>query len=506
MSENTGNGYVLEMNDISKTFPGVKALSHARLNLKYGEVLALCGENGAGKSTLMKVLSGVHQADADSGEILYQGKPVRYRNPMEAKEDGIILIFQELSLVMDLSVAENIYLGKMPVKNGLISYKTARKNAKELLDSLNLDIDPAQPVEELSVAEKQMVEIAKALSNNTKILLLDEPSAVLTSMELEGLFKIIRHIKSQGVTVVYISHRLEEVFDIADRVTVLRDGKFVGDRVVADLDASELIQMMVGRKMDDLFPELQPSESENIVMEVKNLRNPKLDNISFKLKEKEIIGIYGTVGSGQKELAEALFGVDTKELQIDEYTINGEDTNIKNPVAAIKKGLAYIPEERKQDGLALRLSIRNNIVAPYISDICNKVGIINKKKENEIVDDLMGKLSVKAPSAEVLVNNLSGGNQQKIVIAKWLGKGSKVFICFEPTRGIDVDAKLQVYDALEKMRREGASVIIISSELSEVVGMCERMYIMRKGTFIGEIDKSEFDENKIIATASGLEV
>lgn len=494
----------LEVRNITKSFPGVLALDNVSLGLKKGEVHGLCGMNGCGKSTLLKIITGNYTCD--SGQIFVDGQEVKFHTVNDSKKAGIAMVYQELSLVPMLSVAENIYLGKMPVKNGLISYKTARKNAKELLDSLNLDIDPAQPVEELSVAEKQMVEIAKALSNNTKILLLDEPSAVLTSMELEGLFKIIRHIKSQGVTVVYISHRLEEVFDIADRVTVLRDGKFVGDRVVADLDASELIQMMVGRKMDDLFPELQPSESENIVMEVKNLRNPKLDNISFKLKEKEIIGIYGTVGSGQKELAEALFGVDTKELQVDEYTINGEDANIKNPVAAIKKGLAYIPEERKQDGLALRLSIRNNIVAPYISDICNKISIINKKKEDEIVDDLMGKLSVKAPNAEVLVNNLSGGNQQKIVIAKWLGKGSKVFICFEPTRGIDVDAKLQVYDALEKMRREGASVIIISSELSEVVGMCERMYIMRKGTFIGEIGKSEFDENKIIATASGLEV
>ena len=375
-----------------------------------------------------------------------------------------------------------------------------------MLDSLNLNIDPATPVAELSVAEKQMVEIAKALADDPKILLLDEPSAVLTSVEIERMFGIIRQIKERGVTVVYISHRLDEVFEIADRVTVLRDGKFIGDRVISELNPSELIQMMVGRKMDDLFPELQTTDSDKVVLEVKKLSNPKLDNISFMLREKEIIGIYGTVGSGQKELAEALFGVNTKELHIEEYTINGQQVQIKNPVCAIKNGLAYIPEERKQDGLALMHSIRNNIVAPYIGDLCNKVGMVNRKKEDAIVGDLMGKLSVKAPDAEVMVNKLSGGNQQKIVIAKWLGKGSKVFICFEPTRGIDVDAKLQVYEALEKMRREGASVIIISSELSEVIGMCERVYIMRKGAFIGELSKEEFDESRIIATAAGLEV
>ena len=496
--------YTLEVRNIRKQFPGVLALDDVSMGFEKGKIHALVGMNGSGKSTLLKAITGNHKAD--SGQILMDGKEVVFNSVNDSKEAGIAMVYQELSLVPLLSVAENIYLGKMPAKGFLISQKEARAKAKEILDSLELDIDPRTPVEDLSVAQKQMVEIAKALSNDTKLLLLDEPSAVLTTVEIEGLFKIIRRIKEHGVTVVYISHRLEEIFEIADEVSVLRDGKVIGERHVEGLEVGELIQMMVGRKMDDLFPELQFTDSENIVMEVQNMRSPVLHDIDFKVKEREIVGIYGVVGSGQKELSEALFGVDTTELRYDKYEIEGKPAKIKSPIAAIKRGLAYIPEERKQDGIAVGLSIRSNIVAPYIDDVCNKAGIINSVKENEIVDDLMQKLSVKAPNAEVLLNNLSGGNQQKVVIAKWLGKGSKVYICFEPTRGIDVDAKLQVYNALEQMRREGASVIIISSELSEVLGMCERVYLMRKGGFVAEVERDEFSEDKILATVAGLEV
>lgn len=495
--------YNLEVKNITKQFPGVIALDKVDMNLKKGEVHALIGMNGSGKSTLLKVITGNHQPD--SGQIFVNGVETKFNAVNDSKKAGISMVYQELSLVPMLTVAENIYLGKMPIRNGLISYREAEKNAKELLQSLNLDINPRAIVENLSVAEKQMVEIAKALSDNTKILLLDEPSAVLTTVELEGLFKIIRHIKTQGVTVVYISHRLEEIFEIGDRVSVLRDGKMIGEREIKGLSADELIQMIVGRKMIDLFPELQFSDSEELAMVVENLNTPKLIDVGFKLKQKEIIGIYGTAGSGQKELAEALFGVDVEELKVDSYKIFGEEVSIKNPIMAIRKGIAYIPEERKQDGLALGLTIRENLIAPYIDWLANRIGLTNRKREQAIVNELMKKLSVKAPSSEVTMNALSGGNQQKVVIGKWLGKGSKIFICFEPTRGIDVDAKLQVYKALEDMRRSGASVIIISSELSEVVGMCERIYIMRKGSLTGEIERSEFDENRIIAASAGLE-
>lgn len=498
------DNWSLEVKNITKSFPGVLALDNVSMSLKKGEVHGLVGMNGSGKSTLLKIITG--NQSCDSGQLYVDGEEVKFHTVNDSKKAGIAMVYQELSLVPMLSVAENIFLGKMPLRNGMISYSTARKMAGEILDSLDLKINPAQTVQELSVAEKQMVEIAKALSNDTKILLLDEPSAVLTSVEIQGLFRIIRQIKSQGVTVVYISHRLEEVFEIADRITVLRDGKFIGDRNISELDASELIQMMVGRKMDDLFPELQTAETENIVMEIQNLRSPWLHNINLKLKEKEIIGIYGTAGSGQKELAEAIFGIEIKECKADKYIINGKAVEIKSPSQAIRYGLAYIPEERKQDGLALSLSIRNNMTAAFLECISGRGGIVDRKKEHEIVEEMMKALSVKAPDSETAVNTLSGGNQQKVIIGRWIGKNSRIFICFEPTRGIDVDAKLQVYEALEKMRRNGASVIIISSELSEVMGMCERMYIMRKGTFMGEVPKKDFDENKIIARAAGLEV
>jgi len=495
---------VLSVENITKSFPGVTALDNVNFELQQGEIHGLCGMNGSGKSTLLKIITGNEKQD--NGKIFVDGNETNFHTVLDSKKAGINMVYQELSLVPYLSVAENILLGNMPKKNGFISYKEAIKRSREILERLGLHINPTKIVEELSVAEKQMVEIAKALSGDTKILLLDEPSAVLTTSEIKSLFKIIKQIKEQGVTVVYISHRLDEVFEICDRVTILRDGKNVGVYNIGDIDVNELVSLMIGRSLVDFYPEIKSYGSENNAMEVINLNNYRLKDISFHVKEREIIGIYGVVGSGQKELTEALFGIDTKELKIDSYKINGKETCIKNPICAIKNGLAFIPDERKQDGIAVSLSIKHNAVLPFLRKVCNKVGFIKKQTENEKVNDLMKKLSIKASNSDVLVNNLSGGNQQKVVIAKWLGKNSNIFICFEPTRGIDVDAKAQVYKVLGDLRESGASVILISSELSEVIGMTERLYIMRKGEFIGELKREEYQEEKIVSLASGLEV
>lgn len=498
------NNIVLEVKNITKEFPGVKALDDVSMSLKKGEVHALLGMNGSGKSTLLKIITGVYKAD--EGQVFVDGQEMHFDTVLASRHAGISMVFQELSLVPGLTVAENIFMGHMPLKNKLISYKEAKRLAKELLDSLNLDIDPTETVENLTVAEKQMVEIAKALSIDTKVLLLDEPSAVLTQTEIKSLFEIIRSIKASGITVVYISHRLEEVFEIADTVTVLKDGVHIATRPMEGLDSAELIRMMIGRSMDNMFPELQYKKTDEIVMKVDKLNNYRLKDISFKLRKGEMLGIYGVVGSGQREFAEALFGVDTKDMQIEGYEINGKPVKINTPVDAVNHGLAYIPEERKHDGLMLRLSVKENVSIPFIDRLSSPIKLVDGKKEKKTVKALIDKLSIKTPSQNVLVNNLSGGNQQKVVIAKWLGRESNIFICFEPTRGIDVEAKMQVYEALEELRRGGDSIIIVSSELTEVLGMSDRLYIMRKGRFLAEINRDEFDEERILANAAGVEV
>lgn len=495
---------ILEVKEVCKTFPGVKALDHLSVTFYKGETHALVGMNGSGKSTLLKIITGVYHQD--SGDVILDGKKTAFHSVLESRAAGISLVYQELSLIPALTVAENIYLGHMPMKHGMISQKEARKAAGKLLERLGISIDPQETVENLTVAQKQMVEIAKALSVETKILLLDEPTAVLTKFEIENLFRLIEQIKAQGITIIYISHRLEEIFEISDRVTVLRDGKHIGTEQIEGLSHQELIRMMIGHTLNDLFPQLETSSCEKRKMDVEGLTNRRLKDITFHLKEKEILGIYGVVGSGQKELAEALFGLNVQELKIEKYQISGKDVKIRSAIQAVEQGIAYIPEERKLDGLMLSLTIRQNILIPFIERLTGVLGMVNRKKERDTSDQLMERLKVKAPDGETIVNNLSGGNQQKIVIAKWLGRGSDILICFEPTRGIDVAAKKQVYEALEEIRRAGASVIIITSELSEVMGMSERMYIMRKGRFVGEILKEQYDEERIIACASGLNV
>ena len=495
---------ILRVEEISKAFPGVQALDKVSVDFIKGEVHALVGMNGSGKSTLMKILTGVLKQD--SGDIIMNGEKQNINSVRDSRNLGISLVYQELSLVPCLTVAENIFLGHPVSKMGLVSISEAKKKAAKLLSDLGININVNAYVEDLPVAEKQMVEIAKALSINETVLLLDEPSAVLTQNELDNLFRLIRSLKKNGVTIIYISHRLEEVFEIADRVTVLRDGKLIGTRTISELEPKELIRMMIGRTLDELFPELESAPLGIKALEIRNMRSDKLSDIDIEVLKKEIIGIYGVVGSGQKELAEALFGVHAEGVHVDEYNIYGKQAKIKNPFDAIKNGLAYIPEERKEDGLMLGLNVRDNTLITFLETLKNWLGIMKKDSEKEKTSELIQRLEVKTPSQEVLVSNLSGGNQQKVVIAKWLGKGSKTLICFEPTRGIDVNAKAQVYKALEQIRREGASVIIISSELSEVLGMCDKLYVMRKGKIVGSFNRDEMDQELILSKASGLEV
>lgn len=494
---------ILEVRNISKGFPGVKALDDFSAVFMKGETHALVGMNGSGKSTLLKIITGVYHQDV--GEIILDGEIVQFHSVQDSRSVGISQVYQEMSLVPALTVSENIFLGHMPMKHGLVSYREAVRKAKSLLERLGMEIDPTVPVEELTVAEKQMVEIAKALSMDTKLLLLDEPTAVLTKIEIENLFQLIRQIKSQGITIIYISHRLEEVFEICDRVTVLRDGKLIGTEEMSSLTPQRLIEMMIGHTQQDLFPALEMGVSEQRVIDVDGLCNHKLKDISFYLRKKEILGIYGVVGSGQKELAEALFGIDANELKVKKYEVNGREVRINSPVQAVEMGLAYIPEERKLDGLMLSLDVRQNALVTFIERFAGFMGRMNGAEEKNKTKELIGRLRIKVTDDTKTVNTLSGGNQQKIVIAKWLGRSSDILLCFEPTRGIDMAAKAQVYEALEEMRRGGTSVVIISSELPEVMGMTERMYIMRKGKFIGEFKREQYDEEKIIACAAGLE-
>lgn len=495
---------IFEVRHISKAFPGVKALDDVDVVFKKGETHALVGMNGSGKSTLMKIMTGVYHPDA--GDLFLDGEPIRFHSVQESRRAGISLVYQELSLVPTLTVAENIFLGHMPMRHGMISYKEAIRTAKSALERLGLQIDPNRLVEELTVAEKQMVEIAKALSVDTKLLLLDEPTAVLTKTEIEKLFQLMEQIKSQGITIIYISHRLEEVFQVCDRVTVLRDGHRIGTKEIAALTPQSLITMMIGYTLQDLFPKRIKSSSDRRVMEVEGLYSRRLRDVSFYLKEREILGIYGVAGSGQKELAEALFGIDTRGVRFGRYRIGGEDVRISSPVQAVEKGLAYVPEERKLDGLMLSLDVRQNIVIPFVDRLAGTAGRMQEAKEASITKELADRLGIKAAGMSTVVSTLSGGNQQKIVMAKWIGRGSDILLCFEPTRGIDVAAKASVYQALEEMREKGAAVIIISSELPEVMGMSERMYIMRKGRSVGVYTQEQYDESKLIACAAGLEV
>lgn len=492
---------LLKMEKISKAFSGVLACCEVDFELKKGEVHALIGENGAGKSTLMKILTGVYQKD--HGKIFLNGESVNINNPIHGQKQGISIIYQEFNLFPHLTVAENIYIKREPKKAfGLvIDDKQMNEDARKMFKKLNLKIKPERKVYGLSVAEQQMLEIVKAISFKSKILIMDEPTAALTEHEIEDLFTVVRELKAQGVGIIYISHRLEELKSIADRVTVMRDGRYIDTLNYSETTISELVNMMVGRSMNTFFPK-RDSKIKSKAIRVESLNTKaKLKNISFDVRSGEVLGIAGLMGAGRTEIARAVFGAD--KIDSGKIFINEQEVKITSPKDAIDYGIGYMTEDRKKDGLALNLSVEDNIILSNIPNYTNDLGVVVNKKVNSDCLKLVKKLKIRTPSLEQIVRNLSGGNQQKVVISKWLCRHSDVLFFDEPTRGIDVGAKHEVYDLINGLAQNGKAIIIISSELPELVGMCDRIIVIRSGVIAGELSKEEATENKIMYLATG---
>ncbi len=495
------NKIIVKMENITKRFPGVVALDNVSFNLRKGEVHALLGENGAGKSTLMKILSGVHVPD--EGTIIFEDDVVKLGTPISAQAKGIAIIHQEFNLFPELTVAENIFIGRefRGHHKWMLSDKAQSDAAQALLNKLNLDISSETLVEKLTVAQQQMVEIAKALSVDAKVLIMDEPTAALTESEIASLFKVTNMLKSQGVGIVYISHRLEELVQIADRATVMRDGCFVGTVDYASTTINELITMMVGRNLGDIYPERANKPLDEIVLDVKNLnRKGVLTDINFHLKRGEILGLSGLMGAGRTEVARCIFGADP--IDSADITLFGERVKIKNVHHAIELGIGYLTEDRKKNGLALGMSVSDNTMLSSFKDFSNQFGIIDEKACRVIVTELSDKLRIKTPTLEQLAGNLSGGNQQKIIIAKWICKDTEILIFDEPTRGIDVGAKLEIYELINQLTAQGKSIILISSELPEILGMCDRILVMRNGRIAGELSAERATQEKIMKYAT----
>jgi ABC-type sugar transport system ATPase subunit len=491
---------ILEMRDISKAFGGVQALRNVSFTCRQGSVHALVGENGAGKSTLIKILAGAYQAD--SGEIIYKGNRYTSLSTREALDIGIRIIYQEFNLVPYMTVSENIFLGREPrTRLGLVDSKRMYAHAGELLARLGVNLDLRTPVGELTVAAQQMVEIAKALSQKADLIVMDEPSAILAGHELEQLFAIIRSLVAQGVTIVYISHRLDEVFDIAKEVTVLKDGEVVGTCPIRGLTRPALIQMMVGRPLDEVFPRGSREQAEPVPVLVAHdiSADSMLRHVSLTLNAGEILGVAGMVGSGRTELARALFGVEP--LRTGVISLNGNVLHNHNPNRAMHAGLALVPEDRKTQGLFVGLPIRNNITLTILHRL-TRLGIIQRRREVETVREAQNNLSISMASPDQEVQFLSGGNQQKIVLAKWLATSPAVVIMDEPTRGIDVGAKFEIYQLMRKLTDKGVAILMISSELPEILGMSDRIVVMRDGEIAGELSRAEANEERIIALAT----
>lgn len=484
---------LVEMTGITKTFPGVKALDNAQLTLYSGEVLGLLGENGAGKSTLMNVLGGVYKPD--TGKIVIDGKEATIGSVVDAQALGVAFIHQEIALVPYLSVAENIFLGRERMSAGMVDKKKMYKEAKQWLDMVGLDVNPATMLCKLSIGKQQMVEIAKACSLNMKLLIMDEPTSSLSESEVKSLFEMMNKLKSNGIGLIYISHKLDEIFTITDRVCVMRDGGYVGTIITKQSSRDELVSMMVGRTLDSYYTRTfnQPGE---VMMEVKNISSGiRLHDCSFKVRKGEILGFYGLVGAGRSELVKAAMGLYPKDGGT--VIVKGKDVT-KLPTMKIQEsGVALVPENRKLEGLILKNSISFNMSISVLRKFMNHFRV-NGKREKEIVDNGITSLAVKTPSRDQRVGNLSGGNQQKVVLAKWLASDPEILILDEPTRGVDVGAKAEIYKIMNELAAKGMAIIMISSEMPEIVNMCDRILVMNDGKITGELDKSEFDQEKIL--------
>ena len=491
---------LLELRGISKTFPGVKALDNVQLSLYPGRVTALIGENGAGKSTLVKTMTGIYQADA--GELLFDDGSVHLSSPEDGRALGVTAIHQETVLFDELSVTENIFAGhylKKP-KSGALDWKRMHERARQILLDIEEPIDPKTRLKQLSIGQRHMVAIARALSFDARVVILDEPTAALSHHEIEELYEIVERLKAQGCAIMFISHKFDEIFRIADYFTVFRDGQYIGQGGIEEVTEEELVRMMVGRTVDQVFPKLEV-EIGDVVLSVKNLSHPtEFDNISVDLRRGEILGFYGLVGAGRTELMQALFGV-SKQIT-GEIALKGKSLKVSSPAEAISEGIVYVPEERQAQGTILELPIFQNIGLPQLSTI-NSNGVLSTKAEYEVADRYATRLRVKAPNWHEKVENLSGGNQQKVVIAKWLATKPEVIILDEPTKGIDIGSKAAVHEFMSELVQEGLAVIMVSSELPEVMGMSDRIVVMHEGLSVAELNRSEFSAEAIVSAATG---
>ena len=494
-----GADVILTMKGIDKSFPGVHALDHVDLEIRKGEVHALMGENGAGKSTLMKVLTGIYHKDA--GTITYEGKEVEFTNPREAQDAGIVIVHQELNMMGHLTVAQNIFIGREYMNGKLIDDKKMNEEAKKLFDQLGINIDPKETMSRLTVGKQQMCEIAKAISHDAKVIIFDEPSAALTEAEIEELFKIIRDLRDKQMGIVYISHRMDEIKVITDRVTVMRDGGYVGTLITKDSTKDDIINMMVGRVIyEDPKTESQVAPDAPVVLKVEHLNAGRMvKDVSFELHKGEILGFSGLMGAGRTETARALFGADPKDSG--DIYVNGQKVDIKTPQDAVKCGIGYLSEDRKRFGIVVDKTVAENSTMATMENFMKGI-FIDKKKEKDVAQEYVEALKTKTPSVDQLVVNLSGGNQQKVVIAKWLVRNCDILIFDEPTRGIDVGAKSEIYHLMNELVAEGKSIIMISSEMTEILRMSDRIVVMCEGRKTGELGIEEATQERIMHAAT----
>jgi ABC-type sugar transport system ATPase subunit len=495
--------YILRADHLSKHFPGVQAVDDVTFGLRKGEILALVGENGAGKSTLMQILCGVQRSE--SGESYLEDQAVSFTSAYDALNAGISMVFQELSLVDGITIGENIFANRQPV--GLfnnIKWRQLRRVTKELLNRFDLDLDPTTLVKRLPMGKQQVIEILKAISTDPKILILDEPTSSLTEAEVSDLFEIISSLQQEGMSFIYITHKLGEVFDLADRVMVMRDGKYVGSRSIGEVTEDDLVAMMVGREISDMYgdtAQLETTQGEYFQVEAFS-RKGIFQDIQFGLKRGEILGLAGLVGAGRTDLARAIFGIDPKDQG--KVVLEGEELDIHRPQDAINRGIAYLTEDRKGQGLFLDMTILENLIAPVLKEFTNRFGFLARKEIKEDVFTRIEKFAIATPSANQKILNLSGGNQQKAMIAMWMGIEPKVIIFDEPTRGVDVGARSEIYHKLRELAEAGTGIIMISSDLPELIGICDRILVIHQGQITGEVSREEFSEELILAYAAGI--
>ncbi len=498
MSEDKNNQYILEMRNITKHFPGVRALDDVSVSFEKGKIAGLLGENGAGKSTLIKILSGDYILE--EGEIWIEGEKVVFNSPAESIEKGIRVIYQELNTFDSLAVVENIFAGEvLKSRLGIVKWNKMIREAKQILMDLGSDLNPNELMENLTVAEKQLVEIAKAIRKKAKILVMDEPTSALPEKDVINLYKVMRKLKEDGVLIIYISHRMEEIFEITDTVTVLRDSKKIGDAETAKTDKQTLVNMIVGRDLSDQYPKKDIKKGE-VIFEVKNVSYmDKIKDISFSVREGEIVAFFGLLGAGTHNLFKVLFG-DKKKTEGNIY-IGGKVVEITHPYFAKMNKMGYIPFDRKTEGIALTMNVRENITSSKVEDL-GKGFVLNKKVEKEEALRWSEKLKIKTPSIETTTNSLSGGNQQKIVVAKWLARNSKIFLMNEPTRGIDVGSKSEIYEIAEDLCEQGAAVLLVSSELPEILAISDRVIVMRDGSIVSEFNTKDTSQEELMHAAS----